>query len=168
VTEQEWLTIYRDTVPALYGHIARRAGGNRPLCEDIVQETYLRALESWGRKTAPDSPLAWLKRVAQNILIDHVRHSKWTAREEMPPEGGAADVRPDDPIESLEFFSAISRLRRKQAEILQAFYYDGMTVREIAADTHISERAVEGQLRRARRSLKILLPDPQFNGGNHV
>ena len=165
MTEQQWLTTYRETVHALYGYMARRTGGNRQLSEDIVQEAYLRALESWNPKGVPESPLAWLKRVAQNILIDYLRHSKWASRSEIDPEAVAADPASADRIKSLEIFLAISSLGRKKARILEAFYYDGLSVKEIAQDQNTSERAVEGQLRRARRSLKSLLPDRQSNGG---
>jgi RNA polymerase sigma-70 factor, ECF subfamily len=167
VTEQEWLTTYRETVCGLYGYLARRTGGNRELGEDIVQESYLRALQSWNQKGMPDSPAAWLKRVAQNILIDYLRRSRRIVRTETRPEAGAADPPAADPHKSLEIYSAISSLGRKKAAILEAFYYDGKSVREIAKDMEISERAVEGQLRRARRSLKILLPDLQSNGGKN-
>ena len=48
----------------------------------------------------------------------------------------------------------LARLRRTHADVLEAFYFDGKGVREIAADTGASERAVEGRLRRARQKLK--------------
>ena len=87
VTEAQWMTIYRETVNPLYGYLARRTGGIRELNEDIVQETYLRALESWGRKGTPDIPLAWLQRVALNLLIDHLRRSKGSHRGPARPGG---------------------------------------------------------------------------------
>ena len=167
MTEQQWLTTYRETVSDLYAYLARRTGGNRELSEDIVQESFLRALQSWNRRGVPDSPPAWLKRVAQNILIDYVRRSKWIDKSAIRPEAGAVDPPAADPLKSLKIFSAISSLGRKTAGIIEAFYYDGKSVREIAKDMEISERAVEGQLRRARRSLKSLLPDLRSNGGKN-
>ena len=47
----------------------------------------------------------------------------------------------------------LSRLRRAHAEILEAFYFDGKSVRDIARERSLSERAVEGRLRRARAKL---------------
>lgn len=165
--EQQWLQIYRETVHPLYGYMARRTGGDRALTEDIVQESYLRALDSWKRKTVPDTPLAWLKQVARNILIDHLRRRKWDAKAG-PDTPKSGDPRtPADEFESLEIFRAIASLGRKKARILEAFYYDGMSVREIASEMALSERAVEGLLRRARRSLKDLLPKSASDGGQH-
>jgi len=165
VQEQQWLQIYRETVHPLYGYMARRTGGDRALTEDIVQESYLRALASWKHKTVPDVPLAWLKQVARNILIDHLRQKKWDVK--AGPDGRVdADRRtPEDAFESLEIFQAIACLGRKKARIVEAFYYDGMSAREIAGEMAISERAVEGLLRRARQSLRSLFPDPESKGG---
>ena len=101
--------------------------------------------------------------MARNILIDYLRRSEWIDKSAIRPEAGAADPPADDPLKPMKILSAISSLGRKKAAILEAFYYDGKSVREIALETRISERAVEGQLRRARRSLKSLLPDPQSN-----
>ena len=167
MTEQEWMTIYRETVHALYGYLARRTGGIRELSEDIVQETYLRALENWKSKSVPDVPLAWLKRVAQNILIDHLRRSKGTYKTGSGGHPETADPASADPIKSLDIFLAVSSLGGKKAKVLEAFYFDGISVREIADEMAISVRAVEGLLRRARKSLKSRLPELKTNGGTH-
>jgi len=159
VTEQQWLQIYQETVHAVYGYVARRTGGNRELTEDIVQETYLRALGSWSRKKRPDSPLAWLNHVARNILVDYMRQKKWDTRVDLDHHPDTEDRTVEDKFRSLEIFTAISSLGRKKAGIMEAFYYEGKSAGEIAQEMAISERAVEGQLRRARQSLKPLLPD---------
>jgi RNA polymerase sigma-70 factor, ECF subfamily len=167
VTEQEILTIYRETVHVLYLFVARRTGGNRELCEDIIQESYLRALNDWKHKSVPEIPVAWLKRVAQNILIDYLRQRKWTVQPDADHHPGAGPGTSEDQVKSLEIALAISSLGRKKAGILEAFYYDGKSEKEIADEMKISERAVEGLLRRARRSLKALLPDLKPQGGHH-
>jgi RNA polymerase sigma-70 factor (ECF subfamily) len=167
VTEQQWLKIYQKTVHPLYGYMARRTRGNRELTEDIIQESYLRALDNWNRKTVPDSPLAWLRRVARNILIDYLRQKKWDNKVDLDLIPDSGNQTSEDQFKSLEIFFAISSLGRKKAKILEAFYYEGMSVREIANEMVISERAVEGQLRRARQSLKSLLPELKPNGGKN-
>lgn len=165
--EQQWLSIYRETVHSLYGYIAKRTGGNRELTEDIVQESYLRALNHWKRKKAPDSPLAWLNRVARNILIDYLRKKRWDNPSNLDVHTDTDIQDSEDKIKSLETFMAISSLGHKKAKILEAFYYEGKSVRDIAAEIKISERAVEGHLRRARQSLKPLLPELKKNGGQN-
>jgi len=168
VTEQQWLKTYQETVRPLYGYMAKRTGGNRELTEDIVQESFLRALDTWRLRAVPDCPLAWLKRVARNILIDYLRQKKWDSPIDLDSHSAACPKAPGDQFDSLEIFLAISALGRKKARALEAFYYDGLSVREIAAELAVSERAVEGLLRRARQSLKALLPDSKPDGGTNV
>ncbi|HSA96658.1 MAG TPA: sigma-70 family RNA polymerase sigma factor [Acidobacteriota bacterium] len=163
--QEEWLKIYRETVHPLYGYLAKRTGGDRALTEDVVQESYLRALDSWKTKPVPETPLAWLKQVARNVLIDHMRRKRWDA----DTRSGGVDPRaPGDEFEALELFMAIAALGRRKARVVEAFYFDGLSVREIAAEMAVSERAVEGLLRRARGSLRAVLPDPRTEGENHA
>jgi RNA polymerase sigma-70 factor (ECF subfamily) len=159
--------MYRETVHPLFGYMARRTGGNRQLTEDIVQESYLRALNTWTHKAIPDSSLAWLKRVARNILVDYLRQRKKESGVDLDTIPEAGSVGSADRIKSLETFIAISSLGRKKAEIIEAFYYEGKSAREIAQAKNISERAVEGHLRRARQSLKSLLPVQKTKGGSN-
>lgn len=60
----------------------------------------------------------------------------------------------------------LARLRPAQAELLESFYLDGQSVRDIARDRGLSERAVEGRLSRARKKLrKKLAPLVLGKGG---
>ena len=167
MTELQWMQIYRDTIHPLYGYMARRTAGNREMTEDIIQETYLRALDQWNRKPLPRSPLAWLKRVAGNILIDYIRKNRREEQKDLESQPDQSSRSTEDRLKSLEIFQAISTLGKKKAKILEAFYFDGKSVKEIADEMAISERAVEGQLRRARQSLKSILPDTTKNGENN-
>jgi RNA polymerase sigma-70 factor (ECF subfamily) len=49
---------------------------NLETAEDIVQQTFLAAIESWSAKGIPDSPSGWLFMVARNKAIDIVRKNK--------------------------------------------------------------------------------------------
>ena len=46
---------------------------NLELSEDVVQETFLSAVQSWGLKGLPGNPSAWLMQVAKNKTIDALR-----------------------------------------------------------------------------------------------
>jgi RNA polymerase sigma-70 factor (ECF subfamily) len=162
--EGQWLQIYRETVHPLYGYVARRTGGNRELAEDIVQESFLRALENWSRRGIPEIPLAWLRRVARNILVDYLRRKGRFTSIDMANSPDTPDPSQGDQFRSLELFMTISSLGRKKAAILEAHYFDGLRVGEIAKEMAVTERAVEGQLRRARQSLKLKLPDLKPKG----
>ena len=44
--------------------------------EDIVNETFLLAAETWGLKGLPAQPTAWLYKVSKNKAIDFLRRNK--------------------------------------------------------------------------------------------
>jgi DNA-directed RNA polymerase specialized sigma24 family protein len=84
ISEEELLTVYRDTIRPLYAFVARRArSGSRALVEDVVQETYLRAVRHWRRNGFPHNPLAWLQTVAANLVASHYRRRPTESLEQL-------------------------------------------------------------------------------------
>ncbi|MDD1443920.1 sigma-70 family RNA polymerase sigma factor [Dolichospermum sp. ST_sed3] len=49
---------------------------NLETAEDVVQQTFIEALQVWKLKGIPDNPSAWLFRVAKNKAIDIIRRNK--------------------------------------------------------------------------------------------
>jgi len=151
--EHQLIDTYRDTVQPLYGTVAGWTSGDRALTEDIVQETFLRALKSWRKQGLPDNPLAWLRTVARNVLVSAARTKRPIADNDrvatMPDLDSGSE--PEDLITIGEGMDA---LNQDQARILTAFHVEGRTMRDIATHEGISERAVEGRLRRAREAMR--------------
>jgi len=179
--EERIVQVYRECVHPLYGYVARRCGSDRTLAEDVTQETWLRAVAAWNRAGIPESPLAWLRTVARNLILNYFRRSPplslealsgdWGARylgnggagegQARPLRSGAAGSvthtygAPGDGADHGAMLSwGLARMKPAQARLLEAFLLDGSSVREIAEEMKISERAVEGRLRRARVSLR--------------
>ena len=158
--EAALIQTYRQTIRPLYRYVSRRVGGDVGLAEDLVQDTWMRALDSWPKRGVPDEPLAWLIRVARNVLIDYFRRAR---PEPVDPatidlEAAASSIAGADTGDRAAVVSwGLARLRRAHAEVLEAFYFDGKSVRDIAREQSTSERAVEGRLRRARAKLKKVL-----------
>jgi RNA polymerase sigma-70 factor (ECF subfamily) len=157
ITEDELVTVYRGTVEPLYAYISCRTGSDQELTEDTVQETYMRALSYWRRKGMPTVPLAWLKTVARNLLISHYRRVN-----PLPLNESIIDLSNEHwNIEKRDnaalLYFGLSHLKKEHARLIEAFYFDEKSVRAIAEEQGLSERAVEGRLRRARQKLKKYL-----------
>lgn len=154
--DAELAAIYRDTIRPLYAYVSRRVGGDIALAEDLVQDTWMRAVEAWTGRRLPDTPLAWLTRVAHNALVSHLRRVRPDAVDPAVLDLEPAIVREGGDAAAMVSWG-LARLSRRHAVVLEAFYFDGETVAEIAHALHASERAVEGRLRRARQRLRQIL-----------
>jgi RNA polymerase sigma-70 factor, ECF subfamily len=161
LSEAEIRAIYRATIGPLYGYVSRKCGGERALAEDITQETWLRAVREWPRIGLPENPIAWLTTVARNLVINH--HRK---REHVPLESISADtmleaVERDEPSRDAEIAGVMTRalatLPTEESQLLEAFHYERKKVSQLAIVYGITERAVEGRLRRAREHLRTAL-----------
>ena len=148
--------MYRETIRPLYAYVSRRVGGDRSLAEDLVQEAWMRALDNWSAKGVPDEPLAWLIRVSRNVLVSHFRRIRPQQLEPGGIDFSGEDPRlaPSTPEAAAVIGWGMAQLRQTHSDILEAFYFDEKSVREIACERSISERAVEGRLHRAREKLK--------------
>jgi len=157
ISEQELISHYRAQVRPLYAYVSRRTGHDRPLTEDVVQETWLRALRDWRRKGLPREPAAWLTTVASNLLASHYRRRRLKVgleAAELPADAAASAPTPET---AAMLHIALGKLRPKQAWLIEAFHFDGKALAEIASDLGISERAAEGRVRRAREALRAAL-----------
>jgi RNA polymerase sigma-70 factor (ECF subfamily) len=159
---EDFLRIYRETVRPLYQFVSRRCGGDRSLAEDITQETFLRAVTYWRDGRLPDVPLAWLHHVARNLIIGHFHRRRPAAVDaatlDRMLDPGA--TRADETAAMVQ--AGFARLSGAHARVLEAYYLEGKAVRAIADELQLSERAVEGRLRRSRRALRKQL-DGQFD-----
>ena len=158
-SESDWVATYRETVGPIYAHVSRRVGGDRGLAEDVTQETWLKAVAAWRRRGVPRDPLAWLRTVASNLLRNHYRRLRPTP---LGPAEAGIDLERETfaaqtPRAAALLSWGLARLRDGQARLLEAHHLEGREVRAIAAELGLSERAVEGRLRRARESLRRTL-----------
>ncbi len=161
MSDEEILAVYRESVDSLYGFVSRRTGGERQLAEDVVQETWVRAVYDWRRRgKTPNQPEAWLKTVARRLIQQHYRRRRPATNQETPlalQEGEAMDA--GTPEAAVLVHYGLARLSKRHAAVLEAFHFDGRGVEDIARSFGLSARAVEGRLRRARQSLsRILAP----------
>ena len=158
VTEDELRRIYGDTIDALYGFASRRCGGQRELAEDVTQETWLRAVREWRRAGVPDNPLGWLTTVARNLILNQLRRRQAVSLDSVSAAEVLAAVDANTVNDSAEIAAivrqAMLRLPTAEAQLLETFHYDHLKVAQMAQAYGISERAVEGRLRRARERLR--------------
>ena len=143
--------------------IALSALGNAADAEDAVQEVFLKLY----RQSAPpagDSLRYWLIRVTVNHCRDLLR-SPWRKRRVSLAELPADAVDSAEPVfsreDQRELYRAVMYLPEKYRTVVHLFYYEELSVREIAQLLKLNPTAVTTRLSRARAKLKEQLEEWQ-------
>ena len=69
--------LFRHQSGRMVAHLTRLLGpAHIDLAEETVQETMIRALQSWPYHGIPENPAAWLFRAARNLAIDLMRRHR--------------------------------------------------------------------------------------------
>lgn len=144
----------------LRASLARAAGGDRHLAEDIAQESWLRAVVAWPTQGVPERPGAWLRTVSRNILFNEGRRRRSVRLDDVAP--GVLRISNLDAVTDAAeqhglLHAALGELPPKDRQLVESHYFGGLTLAEIAARHGLTERAVEGRLRRLRIRLRGVL-----------
>lgn len=126
---------------------------------DVVQDALLRAW--WRRSTySPErgAPRPWLLA----IVVDRARRHRWRLGVEQrvispfEQRGSEPVSEPSDGVR-VDVERAISRLPRRQREVVALYYLADLSVDQVAAVLHIRPGSVKAHLAAARNSLRSLL-----------
>jgi RNA polymerase sigma-70 factor (ECF subfamily) len=153
--------LYDRYAPRMYAYLYRRVS-DAALAEDLTGELWLRVLRAIQTEKAwRDSFIAWLYRIAHNLVVDHYRR-----RLPMPPLSldEALVALDDDPAATVEnalagerLRAAIGRLTPEQQEVLALRFGEGLTTREAAQVMDKTTGAVEALQHRALAALRRIL-----------
>ncbi len=161
-----------DSLDPLYRFCLYRVGQNRHLCEEVVQETLIRAirdLAAYQPERAGGNLFPWLTGLARNEIRRALAREKDTASLETLWARMDDDLRDiyarleskpiDDDVlrreETRQMVGAtMSQLSPRYREALEAKYVSGKSVREIATAWSMTEKAVESLLTRARNAFR--------------
>lgn len=127
--------------------------GSREDAEEITQEVFLRFLHKAPEFTSEEHRKAWLLRVTVNCCNSMLR-SFWRRQ--------VGELTEDVPFEEkvdLMLYRELQKLPEKYRQVIHLFYYEEMSVAEIAGLLHGKESTIRTQLTRARAMLKEVLGD---------
>lgn len=126
---------------------------NRSAAEDLVQETYLRAMTHWDdfRRLSRGQSRAWLYKTARNLVIDQARKQS----REMPVEEEqlALAVFEED-LSQAVVAQLIARLPETERAIFTMRYFEGYNARELGEIFDLSSATVRSRLASAKKRLK--------------
>ena len=131
--------------------------GSREDAEDITQETFLRLVRAAPVFRDEDHCRAWLLHVAMNCTRSLFRRP-WRRRD-LPLEEAANAAAPDG--ERGDVLEAVLALPEQYRAPVHLFYYEGLTVEQIAKILGLREGAVRTRLSRARGMLRDMLKEDE-------
>ena len=156
----------------LFRFCFHRVGGNRHLCEEVVQETFLRALRDLDRydpARCGNHVFPWLTGLARNEITRVLAKEKNAVSLEQLWARLDRDLRDIfSRLESQDFTDELIQRQETRAlvnatmaqlpthyrQALEAKYVDGRSVRDMAHEAKNSEKAVESLLGRARQAFR--------------
>ncbi len=130
---------------------------NAALAEEIVQEAFSRALTSIEEEK--DGFKYWLFKVCRNCYFDYLRKSKRVVPIDDAMKSGEEELA-DRVIRADEYralYRAIGKLSEDYREAVMLFYFNGLSIAEIADILSKSADSVKVRLFRARAKLKSIL-----------
>ena len=143
--------------------IAHSILGDRHLAEDAAQQAFAKAALKLPQLKKESRFASWLAVICRNVAKDMARNVGAGLR--VCPTDDlsmiAAKSRDDDTTEAVR--EAISKLSASARELIFLRYYDGMSYEQISAVLGISEQAINGRLRRAKKKMADYLRRNSFD-----
>lgn len=151
---------------------AARVIGDDRHAEDIAQEVFLKAYESFDRLRTSPTAGGWLKTVSRNLALNHVLRyrRRWRFFSEFRREAQQEDepqiefALPDDLLADIDaqlrqsvIEDALKRLPERQRLPLVLYHFEDLSYEEIAAQLGVSLAKVKTDIFRARAALAKLL-----------
>jgi RNA polymerase sigma factor (sigma-70 family) len=136
--------------------------GNDALAEDLLQQSFVRAVEHQHSVRNDESVVAWFYRVLRNTVIDYYRSQGAESRrnesflQEMTHLG--ADKEP--PLDEIQaaacqcLHQVIPTLRSTYRDLLRRIDLDGEPPARVAKELHVTPNNLTVRLHRARQALR--------------
>lgn len=179
--DQEALAeIYKISSPAVYKTIWVLIK-DEDTVYDILQDTYVKAFTRLDQLQNPDKLIPWLKMIANNLAKDWLKKSKpvfftdiygGEELEDIPFEESIEDVRselnPEMAMDQQEakrlVMEILDHLPEDQRVVIGMFYYEEMSVKDIAQTLGVSKNTVKSRLSYGRRKIKEQVLDLEKRG----
>ena len=168
-------TVWRVESPRVVARLARLVG-DIDTAEELAQDTFVAALEKWGRDGVPDNPAAWLNRTARFLAIDRIRRrdtqrSKYQQVAATLPEDPEIDIdhvvdgELADDLLGLIFMSCHPILSPDARSALTLKLLCGLSTEEVARaflapESTIAQRIVRAKRTLAAANIRFELPSP--------
>ena len=129
--------------------------------EDAVAQAVLQAWQSLDRLRDKSAVRPWLVKIAVNCAYAQRRkQGRLVYLEDLPDEPAAPEAPRYDGL-----WEAVSALPSERRVVVTLFYYEGMSVEQVAKCLGVPKGTVKSRLSRARQQLKEMLQEEEGEYG---
>ena len=167
---------YRDE---LIRFIIKQGAATREDAEDVVSEAFTEAFEHIGELREPEHFGTWLHSIARYCYLGTVKKERKLLRvidevdsEQSDDSDDIADdtvILPDDYAENEQIKQMLSEtilsMKKEFQDVIFLYYYEDMSIKEIAERQSLSEGTVKSQLHYAKKTLRKKLEPIARKGG---
>ena|GEM_PF-122280 len=155
-------TIYKEQGKE-YLRFAMSLTGDRKQAEDLVHQSYVKALEQEElfQVMHPEQIKGWFFRTVKNLFIDDYRREKRFSRNSPESAGvslwitGESTPGPEkEVLEKLDIRENLDKLPQDLQSLVVDHYYFGYTIREIGERRSINPSTLRSRLQKAHRILR--------------
>lgn len=153
--EAAFRALYDRHTPRLLRFALQITGGaGRGLAEDVVQETWIRAVEGLAGFERRSRLATWLHGIALNVAREALRREAGAGRDPVEVVDPAG---PPDPVGRIDLERALGALSEGRRAVLVLHDLQGYTHEEVAGMLGIAEGTSKSQLHDARGALERML-----------
>ena len=161
--EIDWEAVYTAEMPRIFNYFWYRLG-DVAVAEDLTATTFEKAWRARARYRSQRAAFStWLHTIARNVAADYYRHNRHTqSLDEIQTHAASsspADIAEQND-ESARLTWLLAKLPSRERELLALKYGAGLTNREIARLTTLSESNVGTVLNRVTSKLRKLWEPP--------
>jgi RNA polymerase sigma-70 factor (ECF subfamily) len=151
--------LYETTAPKLLG-IVLRITRNRPMAEEVLQETFVKIWRK-AERFSPEAgqPMAWLAAIARNRAIDRIRSEKVERARPLDEPGMEMLAAPEggDPVMREALRKCLGQLDEEARDCVLLAYCSGFSREELAERYGRPVGTIKTLLFRSVRMLKACL-----------
>jgi RNA polymerase sigma-70 factor (ECF subfamily) len=160
-----WRELYQVAGPPLHRHahlVMRASPGDVQRVEDVVQDSWIKALHSIASYDTSRAFMPWMRRVITNTARDQyrvqTRRRELLTSDMLDMDEPSADLTPEQRAELQaqreEILAHVNKLPSKQREVVILHFWEGLDTRSIAEIVDLSEGNVRVVKTRAIKKLR--------------
>lgn len=132
--------------------------GDAALCDDLAQETFIKAYLGLRQFKGVSSFSTWLYRIACNEFYSHTRHQREQALDAAAAQVPATQASPASDA-AIDVQAALRALTATERMVVTLFYLDDLPLKRVAAITSLPQGTVKSHLHRAREKMARFLSE---------